>query len=368
MLGFIKRASQYGYSEREIEYLLKQAYGLPSNFVPNTPGSLAAPIATSVTGGKVPESLKPEYQSNSQAGMMSGSNFYSSPQPAQSAAAAPAANPTPAPAPVQAGPSDAQLAKIMGSYNPKSKLDQTKATRIRELYGQGTTSPSAIYADKAYSGITPKSIRAGGAPQPISIPTKTASMNTQQHSYIYGFVKRAMQYGFSEQQALNIFKNAAELKGDQHKLDVDKDGKIEASDLRKLRQRKQAAFMKQSDLGDAMMAGANYIQDKVVNPVSTFAQEKIVAPVKQYMSRPDPFDPANRAQFDKGAKGSYIRERALADKANSAAAGDVGTFAGGTGTLTGGTVNAGTVNAAPVARPAVRAPGVTAVKPVVARP
>jgi hypothetical protein len=65
-------------------------------------------------------------------------------------------------------------------------------------------------------------------------------MNTQQQAYIYGFVKRAAEYGFSENEALNILKNASELKGDQYKLDVDHDGKIEASDLKKLRQRKKA--------------------------------------------------------------------------------------------------------------------------------
>ena len=64
-------------------------------------------------------------------------------------------------------------------------------------------------------------------------------MNTQQ-SFINGFVKRAAQYGYNEYEAINILK-AAELKGDQHKLDVDKDGKIEGTDLKKLRQRKQAA-------------------------------------------------------------------------------------------------------------------------------
>ena len=64
-------------------------------------------------------------------------------------------------------------------------------------------------------------------------------MSTQQ-AFINGFVKRAAQYGYNYFEAMNILK-AAELKGDQHKLDVDKDGKIEGSDLKKLRQRKQAA-------------------------------------------------------------------------------------------------------------------------------
>jgi hypothetical protein len=282
MLGFIKQASKYGYTEKEAEHLYKQAYGVPSNFVPNTPGSLAAPM-----GNNIPESVIPEYQSNPNAGMLSGSNFYSSPTPAQARAAEPSTPvPVVAPAPVKAGPSDAELAKIMGSYNPKSRLDQAKATRIRELYGQGTTSPNAIYADKGYSSINPRSIRAA-APQarPVTIPTKTANMNIQQ-SYLYGFVKRASEYGYSEQEAINILKAATELKGDQHKLDVDHDGKIEASDLKKLRQRKQAGFF--GDLANrAGTAYNDYVNQKnTPTPTDIEANKRARANYTKQMQRP----------------------------------------------------------------------------------
>ena len=195
--GFVKRAAQYGYSHNQALGILKQAVSFPSNLVPNTPGSLAAPIATPLTGGQVPESLKPEFQSNPMAGMMSGSNLYSSPEPAPalspgevssllnskgpagvnpeafsakpSSPAAPAAQPS-------AGPSDAYLAKVMGSYDPKSRLDQAKASRIREMYSAGTTSPKDIYADKAYSGINSQSVRANasGANRP-QLPRPTPS-------------------------------------------------------------------------------------------------------------------------------------------------------------------------------------------------
>jgi hypothetical protein len=287
MLGFIKQASEYGYTEKEAEHLYKQAYGVPSNFVPNTPGSLAAPM-----GNNIPESVRPEYQSNPNTGMLSGSNFYSSPTPAQARAAAPSATApapasAPAPAPAQAGPSNAQLAKIMGSYNPNSRLDQAKASRIRELYGQGTTSPNAIYADKGYSSINPRSIRAA-APQarPVTIPTKTANMNTQQQAYIYGFVKRASEYGYSEQEAINILKAATELKGDQHKLDVDHDGKIEASDLKKLRQRKQAGFF--GDLANrAGTAYNDYVNQKnTPTPADIEANKRARANYTKQMQRP----------------------------------------------------------------------------------
>ena len=64
------------------------------------------------------------------------------------------------PAPVTSSePSATQLARIMGSYDPRSRLDQAKAQRIRELFAQGKTSPNAIYADKGYSAITPQSLR-----------------------------------------------------------------------------------------------------------------------------------------------------------------------------------------------------------------
>ena len=63
-------------------------------------------------------------------------------------------------------------------------------------------------------------------------------MNNQQ-AFILGFVKRAAQYGVDQYTALNLLKQSGELKGDQYKLDVDHDGKIEAEDLRKLRARKK---------------------------------------------------------------------------------------------------------------------------------
>lgn len=63
-------------------------------------------------------------------------------------------------------------------------------------------------------------------------------MNTQEQAYINGFVKRASEYGFSYNEAISLLKQSA-LTGDQHKLDVNHDGKIEASDLKALRNRKK---------------------------------------------------------------------------------------------------------------------------------
>jgi hypothetical protein len=92
-------------------------------------------------------------------------------------------------------------------------------------------------------------------------------MNTEQ-AYINGFVKRATQYGYSQHEALNILKAAAELKGKQHKLDVDKDGKIEASDLKKLRQLKQAGALSEGYENAKQMVGNIYDSGKqLVNNV-----------------------------------------------------------------------------------------------------
>ena len=62
-------------------------------------------------------------------------------------------------------------------------------------------------------------------------------MNVEQ-AYIEGFVKRASQYGFNYNEAIELLKQSA-LVGDQHKLDVNHNGKLEASDLRALRNRKK---------------------------------------------------------------------------------------------------------------------------------
>jgi hypothetical protein len=84
-------------------------------------------------------------------------------------------------------------------------------------------------------------------------------MTHQQQAYINGFVKRASQYGFTTNEALALLKHSEELKGDQHKLDVDNDGKIEAEDLKKLRNRKKASLFTHSkqagDVGAMTMPG-----------------------------------------------------------------------------------------------------------------
>lgn len=77
-------------------------------------------------------------------------------------------------------------------------------------------------------------------------------MNTLQQAFINGFVKRAAQYGVNEYQAIELLKSSEALKGDQHKLDEDHDGKIEAEDLKKLREGKKKTA---ADSADAVSRG-----------------------------------------------------------------------------------------------------------------
>ena len=56
---------------------------------------------------------------------------------------------------------------------------------------------------KKWSEHTPK-----GAKLPEHVKHKKAHMNTQEQAYINGFLKRASEYGLSEEQAIAIYKQA----------------------------------------------------------------------------------------------------------------------------------------------------------------
>ena len=77
-------------------------------------------------------------------------------------------------------------------------------------------------------------------------PQKMAALNfVKSAAYIEGFLNQAVETGISVKQAVDLYDDAltttienikmAELSGGQHKLDLDNDGKIESSDLKKLR-------------------------------------------------------------------------------------------------------------------------------------
>jgi hypothetical protein len=84
------------------------------------------------------------------------------PQAAPSPAVTPQAAPSPAAAPQQQGPSNAYLAKVMGSYNPNSRLDQQKAQAIRAAYKPGMTA-NQIYSNPAYIAASRGGAGGGGS-------------------------------------------------------------------------------------------------------------------------------------------------------------------------------------------------------------
>ena len=50
------------------------------------------------------------------------------------------------------GPSNAYLSKVMGSYDPNSRLDRQKADRVRQMYSPGMNA-NQIYRDSQYNSI-----------------------------------------------------------------------------------------------------------------------------------------------------------------------------------------------------------------------
>jgi hypothetical protein len=153
----------------------------------------------------------------------------------------------------------------------------------------------------------------------------------QQEAFINGFVKRAAQYGYNEYEAINILK-AAELKGDQHKLDVDKDGKIEGSDLKKLRQRKQAGFLSEGLANMKQMAGDTVNAGKQL--VSNLGES-----YNNYVTAKNTPTPEDLAANQK-AHDSYARQMAPQPEHQKLP-----------GTLTGGTLTGGTATSAPALTP-----------------
>jgi hypothetical protein len=148
------------------------AGSVPSTPIPNSPYTMSGNPSANLAGSTVsPGSGQVNPVANKPASPVQ-------PVAAANTAAPQLGNAGPV-APPNAGPSDAYLTKVMGSYNPRSKLDQAKASRIREMYSAGNTSPENIYTDKTYSGIsskTPTTVVNSAQPAtntPIGVP-KTA--------------------------------------------------------------------------------------------------------------------------------------------------------------------------------------------------
>jgi hypothetical protein len=122
---------------------------------PNSPISTTTPLIQGGAStfasnqGTLPQASTPK-PSQSAAGMNEGlaSHMHLNELPAQPAA--PAQQPQQPAAQPSAGPSDAFLRKIMGSYDPNSKVDRAQADRVRQLYAQGKTTAKDIYGSPEY--------------------------------------------------------------------------------------------------------------------------------------------------------------------------------------------------------------------------
>lgn len=80
----------------------------------------------------------------------------------------------------------------------------------------------------------------------FGITSRKALPHERQHEWDAAF-KKALNEGsdpYAEQQAGSVETVKEQLKGDQHKIDHDKDGKIEASDFKSLRMKKIMSFRK----------------------------------------------------------------------------------------------------------------------------
>ena len=158
--GFVKRAAQHGVAQHEALTLLKSSafeggFGLNASAKPvGEPGDQWK--GTGFHGSRAFNAIYGD-PSAAKASTPAASPSASGPsvpetQGSSSGAGAPSISTAPAApqaAPAQQGPSNAFLSKVIGSYNPNSKVDQAQAARIKEMYQPGMTAKQ-IYADPRY--------------------------------------------------------------------------------------------------------------------------------------------------------------------------------------------------------------------------
>jgi hypothetical protein len=146
------------------------------------------------------------------------------------------------------GTEEDHIDQLLSQLSPE-ELDQLAAELSGEMQaapgmeGQGAGGEDVgelAQAIQEHLAQNPEAAVAGATPE------KAAALDfVKSASYIEGFLNQAIDRGVSVKQAVDMYDQAltttintmksAELKGNQTKLDVDKDGKIEASDLKKLR-------------------------------------------------------------------------------------------------------------------------------------
>ena len=213
--GFLKAAKAVGMSDSEIENLLKT-------------GNDQAPLPA---GGEAP--MPPEDA------MMS-----------EDAAMPPEASMPEAGAMPEG--EDAGLDELLAQLSPE-EIEQLASELAGQMEGapqenEAEQIPELAAAIEQQLGNNPE-VAEATAPAP-GLPeealAKQSAINfIKSAEYVEGFLEQAVNRGIGLKQAVELYDNAftttfhqlksSDLKGDQHELDVDKDGKIEGEDLKKLR-------------------------------------------------------------------------------------------------------------------------------------
>ncbi len=156
-------------------------------------------------------------------------------------------------APAQGGEHD--LEALLSSLSPE-ELEQLATELAGDIQGGGGEDAGHVselaQAISQHLGEHPEvaEMTAPEAnPSEEALAKQSAVNFIKSAEYVEGFLEQALGRGLSIKEAVDMYDSAftttltqlktSELKGDQHKLDVDKDGKIEGSDLAALRAHKK---------------------------------------------------------------------------------------------------------------------------------
>ncbi len=218
--GFVKAAQAAGMSQAEIEALLKQA----------EPAEMQEQMPTENAEAPMPEAPMGE-----------------APMPE-----APMGE-----APMSPEGEDEELNQLLAQLSPE-EIEQLAQELAAEMEGQSAGSneaeqiPELAAAIEQQLGQNPE-VAEATAPSPEmteEVMAKQSAINfIKSAEYVEGFLEQAVGRGMNLKQAVELYDSAfsttfnqlktSQLKGDQHKLDIDGDGKIEGEDLKKLREDKK---------------------------------------------------------------------------------------------------------------------------------
>jgi hypothetical protein len=162
-------------------------------------------------------------------------------------------------APAPEASEEAQLDELLSQLSPE-EIEQLAQELANEMEGgspEGDAAqleqiPELAAAIEQQLGQNPE-VAEATAPSPEmteEVMAKQSAINfIKSAEYVEGFLEQAVNRGMNLKQAVELYDTAfsttlnqlktSELKGDQHKLDIDGDGKIEADDLKKLREGKK---------------------------------------------------------------------------------------------------------------------------------